>query len=231
MKYFIPLLLGLLFFTGCKKEDPDKAIIGESLWPCYQATEFTCSGAQADVHFSGKLNGNEFCLNEGEKEYERYNVIGSNIVTGGGGTQKVGAFVLGLHRIPRLYSQPYVYLWYYAGGSFSLREVVDSAFQVGKLHWIKDLESSFTERGFKLEINFICPDGDAFNGSPSMGFDTYGPQKNAYIRCTRLEKTETTEGTLYKVTLQMGCDLYNGNQVLWRTLTDGEYTQEFLIKK
>jgi len=177
------------------------------------------------------LNGNEFCLNEGEKEYERYNVVGSNIVTGGGSTQKASAFVLGLHRIPRIYSYPYIYLWYYAGGSFPLHEVVDSAFQVGKLRWIKDLESSFTERGFKLDMILLCSDGDPFNGSPTISFDTYGPQKNAYIRCTRVEKTDTKEGTLYKVTLQMGCDLFNESHIFWRTLTDGEYTQEFLIKK
>jgi hypothetical protein len=230
MKYFIPLFLGILVFTGCKKDEPDKAIIGESLWPCYQATEFTCSGAQADVHFSGKLDGKEFCLNEGEKEYERQN---GYVAVGNGVTQIASGFVLRLHRTNRSYSQPYVYLWYYTGsGAFSDRAVVDSAFQVGKQQqWIKDDNAtSFTERGFKLDIEVICPDGDESNGSPIMVFDTNGPQKNAYIRCTRLEKTETAEGTLYKVTLQMGCDLYNGNQI-WRTLTDGEYTQEFLIEK
>ncbi len=66
MRGFFILLLGLSFFS-CKKE---KTLLEQTEERCHKDMQFTCDGIRGEFFFSGKINGQEFCVSTFPGEYK-----------------------------------------------------------------------------------------------------------------------------------------------------------------
>ena len=176
---------------------------------CYQAASFECSEYDTVDYFSCKLDGLDFCGSFQKSGYTVRKEATRNYLTYGPvlnpkdtGAAKGGSLIFG-------YVHPYnpsLFLEVSDTAYADLRSMIEQHLKVGQ-----DLR--FREKGvFQSEgkqdwvgatvyIGIPCHE----NGPPGGSFrfaTTNHDQSGSYLRCTRLEKSETPTQTIYHIRME-----------------------------
>lgn len=227
--------LFLLFFSflmlRCKEENPDRELFSDDSWACYEQTAFECSGITATTFFKGKLNGAEFCINEGENNYVTRNFIADTPPV-----SRTGVIAgISMELVPNNFFdfyKPEIQINYYAGGKYSQQEIVDNILKPQELPIITALDDIFVISGITLRMSISCPDDNpgSQNSKSGLPFNTFGPQSDATFVIKKVDVSETATEKIYQVTAEMRCKLYKGKR-FWRELTDATFSTEIRVKK
>ena len=222
-------LLALMLFLSCKKEPIEYLPIDAKERACYQAVSFLCDGHDSINYFSCKLDDKAFCGSNisgytVRKEATRnYLTYGPVLDPRDSSAAKGGSLILG-------YVHPYnpsLFLEVSDTLYADLRTMIERHLKVGqnlpfRQKGVFQSQEKADWTGFTVYIGIPCHE----NGPPGGSYrfaTTNHDQSGSYLRCTRLEKTETPTQTIYHIRMEFACNMQQEgpSKMRWRKLSDG----------
>lgn len=222
-------LLALMVFLSCKKEPVEYQPIGERAQQCYQAVSFLCYGHNSTEYFSCKLDGEDFCMSYPNNSYTIRKDVARNYLTNGpvldprdSSAARGSSLIFGYASR----YQPSLFFEVSDTSYADLHTMIERHLKVGqnlpfRKKGVFQSEGKTDWTGFTVYIGIPCDSGQV---EGSFRFATTNhDQSGSYLRCTRLEKTETPTQTIYHIRMEFACNMQQegATKARWRKLSDG----------
>ena len=232
MKRIMLLSLISLVFITCKKE---LSLLEKSGKYCDENMEFTCSETLGDFYFSGKINGEDFCVSADVDGYWMGNGIGTGTTTSTSdptlspGTTPFSSFYGFSFRPPVIDARatedfaPFVTIWtpfirdttIYPDIEYFKRFVKEGDLEL----WESDKDRT---TGFYFRIAWNCtllPGYEYYKETRPLAIPgvtvtlspSTGKQDNAVFRISELKISGVPGYRVYDITFEIECDLYYEN--------------------